>query len=118
MNMKCSFNQILSLMANKRAYTRRLSMVLTFIMALQLAVVPAGAAWSDQTTTDPNAGSDAPLFAESILPNTYALVVATGGQSGESLQYFKVIYEDTYGIRRSEYILIDDNKTAWRLHSP
>ena len=51
--------------------------------------------------------------AEPTLKNTYALVVSTGGQSGDSIQYFKVIYEDTDGIRRSEYILRDDGKGSF-----
>ena len=105
-------------MANKRAYTRSLSMVLSVFMAIQLAVVPVGAAaWSDDrgtgSTGDSSAAGSTHSPADSALQNTYALVVTTGGQSGESLQYFKIIYEDTYGIRRSEYILTHDNKSSF-----
>ena len=43
MGVKRSFKQILALVASQRTYIRSLSVVLTAIMALQLAVVPASA---------------------------------------------------------------------------
>ena len=126
MGVKHSFKQILVLMASKRAYCRVLSVVLMVVMTLQLAVVPASAAlWFKQDQEDPVAegteegGVTAPEQelrpTEPTLKNTFALVVATGGQSGESIQYFKVIYEDTNGIRRAEYIFRNDNKDSFEL---
>ena len=54
MGVKHSFKQILALMASKRAYCRVLSVVLTVVMTLQLAVVPARAAlWFKQDQEDP-----------------------------------------------------------------
>lgn len=130
MGVKRSFKQILALMASSRTYIRSLSVVLTVIMMLQLAVVPASAAqWTtgsqkeNESLTSGEAtegdGVDTTALeneakpAEPTLKNTYALVVSTGGQSGDSIQYFKVIYEDTDGIRRSEYILRDDGKGSF-----
>ena len=43
MGVKHSFKQILALMAGKQAYRRGLSALLSVIMMLQLAVVPASA---------------------------------------------------------------------------
>ena len=91
MDVKGSFKQILLLMANKRIYTRSLSMVMTFVLALQLAVVPVGAAaWfnrpeeeSESTAVGDN-GSDSSgvdvlededRATEPALKNTYALVI-------------------------------------------
>ena len=130
MGVKRSFKQILALMVSSRTYIRSLSVVLTVIMALQLAVVPASAAqWtkepqkeiesvvSEDTTegdvVDPTALESETKPTEPALKNTYALVVSTGGQSGDSIQYFKVVYEDIDGIRRSEYILKDDSKSSF-----
>ena len=124
MGVKHSFKQILVLMASKRAYCRVLSVVLMVVMTLQLAVVPARAAlWFKQDQEDPVAegteegGVTAPEQelrpTEPTLKNTFALVVATGGQSGGSIQYFKVIYEDINGIQRSEYIFRNENKDSF-----
>ena len=49
MGVKRSFKQILALMVSSRTYIRSLSVVLTVIMALQLAVVSASAAqWTKE----------------------------------------------------------------------
>ena len=110
MGVKRSFKQILMLMANRQIRIRSLSAVMMLIMTLQLAAAPVSAAlWPNQTeqesgTTVPEEVSQAE---EPALKNTYALVVSTGGQNGDSIQYFKVVYEDIDGIRRTEYILSD-----------
>ena len=120
MGVKRSFKQILTLMAGRQAYTRGMSVLMAAIMFLQLAVTPVKATgWLNPAEQEE---VSAPIMPESgavsdkpVLRNTFALVVATGGQSGDAIQYFKVIYEDTYGIRRSEYILIDDLEILDRL---
>ena len=104
-------------MTNKKIHRRILSLMMAFLMILQTTVAPVSAtSWEGEG--DP-AGSTVPeestAPAEPALKNTYALVLATGGQSGDAIQYFKIIYEDTAGIRRSEYILKDDSLASLKM---
>ena len=134
MGVKHGLKQILTLMVHERACMRSLSAVLTVIMALQLSVVPASAGlWPEQTQVEiggaisGGAGGDMDIGtaiprpgdeAKPVTPeddNTYALVVATGGQSGDAIEYFKVVYEDTNGIRRSEYIFRTDHLASFAI---
>ena len=124
MGVKRSFKQILLRMASKRIRISGLSLLMAGIMAAQMVVMPVGAAaWFDGSnqeskpaasaeTTDPTA-SVRPT--EPKLKNTFALVVATGGQGGDAIEYFKVVYEDTAGIRRSEYILSRDSAASFKM---
>ena len=98
MGVKRSFKQILLRMASKRIRISGLSLLMAGIMAAQMVVMPVGAAaWFDGSnqeskpaasaeTTDPTA-SVRPT--EPKLKNTFALVVATGGQGGDAIEYFK-----------------------------
>ena len=120
MGVKRSFKQILLRMANQRMGISGLSLLMAGIMVLQMAVMPVGAAarfdGSDQESqpavSEP-AAQTSPTAPK--LKNTFALVAATGGQSGDAVQYFKVIYEDTDGVRRSEYILRQDTSGSFEM---
>ena len=118
MGVKHSFKQILTLMTGKQTCIRSMSVLMAVVLSLQLAVMPVKATgWLAPTEQEV---ISAPLMPENgdtaekpVLLNTYALVVATGGQPGDAIQYFKVIYEDADGIRRSEYIFREDNRASF-----
>ena len=120
MGVKRSFKQILTLMAGRQAYTRGMSVLMAAIMFLQLAVTPVKATgWLNPAEQEE---VSAPIMPESgavsdkpVLRNTFALVVATGGQPGDAIQYFKVVYEDANGIRRSEYIFREDIRASFEM---
>ena len=121
MGVKRSLKEILTLIADRRTYAKGMSAAMALIMAFQLAAAPVGAAFWKEPSEAGNEiiisgegiAAPAPDTSEPVLKNTYALVVATGGQPGDAIEYFKVVYEDTNGIRRSEYILRDDSKTSF-----
>ena len=106
MDVKGNFKKLWLLMTNKKIHRRILSLMMAFLMILQTTVVPVSAtSWEGEGEGDPSGATvpeESTAPAEPALKNTYALVLATGGQSGDAIQYFKVIDEETTGMRRSE----------------